>query len=44
MLVCIIPLAFSLTAFLMWTMWSLNSTIADLGARRQTYKKSSETD
>ena len=42
MLVCIIPLAFSLTAFLMWTMWSLNSTIADLGARRQTYKKSSE--
>lgn len=25
----------------MWIMWSLNSTIADLAARRQTFKKSS---
>ncbi|KAI5475999.1 transmembrane receptor [Pseudohyphozyma bogoriensis] len=36
----VFPLSFSLTAFLMWIMWSLNSTITDLGARRQTYKKS----
>ncbi|KAL8277940.1 hypothetical protein RQP46_009572 [Phenoliferia psychrophenolica] len=36
----IFPLSFSLTAFLMWIMWSLNSTIADLAARRQTFKKS----
>ncbi|GAA5872115.1 hypothetical protein JCM1840_006322 [Sporobolomyces johnsonii] len=35
----VLPLAFSLTAFLTWIMYSLGSTIADLGARRQTYKK-----
>ncbi|CEQ42630.1 SPOSA6832_04486 [Sporobolomyces salmonicolor] len=37
----VLPLAFSLTAFLTWIMYSLGSTIADLGARRQTYKKTS---
>lgn len=56
----ILPLAFTLTAFLMWIsktflsrgtgptvetrlaiVWSLNSTIADLGMRKQAYKKSS---
>lgn len=36
----VFPLSFTLTAFLMWILWSLNSTIADLSARRQTYKKS----
>ncbi|KAM0745675.1 hypothetical protein T439DRAFT_307608 [Meredithblackwellia eburnea MCA 4105] len=36
----IFPLSFTLTAFLMWIMWSLNSTIADLASRRQTFKKS----
>ncbi|GAA98706.1 uncharacterized protein L969DRAFT_83759 [Mixia osmundae IAM 14324] len=35
----IIPLALSLTAFMMWIMYSLNSTIADLTARKQTFKK-----
>ncbi|KAH8923755.1 hypothetical protein BT69DRAFT_1262125 [Atractiella rhizophila] len=38
-LIFIFPLAFSLTAFMMWIMYSLNATIADLAARRQTYKK-----
>ncbi|GAA5892607.1 uncharacterized protein JCM6883_007412 [Sporobolomyces salmoneus] len=35
----VIPLAFTLTAFLTWIMYSLTTTIADLGARRQTYKR-----
>ncbi|GAA6004977.1 hypothetical protein JCM11491_002296 [Sporobolomyces phaffii] len=35
----VIPLALSLTAFLTWIMYSLSSTITDLGARRQTYKR-----
>ncbi|KAM0789008.1 hypothetical protein ACM66B_003076 [Microbotryomycetes sp. NB124-2] len=35
----VVPLAMTLTAFLMWIMFALNSTILDLGARRQTYKK-----
>ncbi|KAK4055494.1 hypothetical protein OIV83_000040 [Microbotryomycetes sp. JL201] len=35
----VVPLAITLTAFLMWIMISLNSTILDLSARRQTYKK-----
>ncbi|BGP39303.1 hypothetical protein JCM10449v2_003241 [Rhodotorula kratochvilovae] len=34
-----LPLAISLTAFLMWVLYSLNSTIADLNARRQSYKR-----
>ncbi|GAA6056885.1 hypothetical protein JCM3770_005128 [Rhodotorula araucariae] len=34
-----LPLSISLTAFLMWVLYSLNSTIADLNARRQTYKR-----
>ncbi|GAA5967802.1 hypothetical protein JCM3765_001442 [Sporobolomyces pararoseus] len=36
----VIPLAFTLTAFLTWIMYSLSTTITDLGARRQTYKRS----
>ncbi|GAA6007489.1 hypothetical protein JCM10207_006361 [Rhodosporidiobolus poonsookiae] len=35
----VLPLAFSLTAFLCWIMYSLNSTISELSARRQVYKK-----
>ncbi|GAA5829862.1 hypothetical protein JCM11251_007911 [Rhodosporidiobolus azoricus] len=35
----VLPLAFSLTAFLLWIMYSLSSTISELGARRQSFKK-----
>lgn len=35
----VFPLAFSLTAFMMWIMWSLNATIQDLESRKQSYKK-----
>ncbi|GJN89555.1 hypothetical protein Rhopal_002542-T1 [Rhodotorula paludigena] len=35
----VVPLSVSLTAFLMWILYSLNSTIAELGARRQTFKR-----
>ncbi|KAK4057820.1 hypothetical protein OIO90_001039 [Microbotryomycetes sp. JL221] len=35
----VVPLSITLTAFLMWIMFSLNSTITDLDSRRQTYKK-----
>ncbi|GAA6012680.1 hypothetical protein JCM8202_003410 [Rhodotorula sphaerocarpa] len=35
----VLPLSFSLTAFLFWIMYSLHSTISDLSARRQTYKR-----
>ncbi|KAF8506739.1 lung seven transmembrane receptor-domain-containing protein [Russula emetica] len=33
-----LPLAFTLSAFLMWILWSLNATIAQLRARKQHYK------
>ncbi|GAA5986074.1 hypothetical protein JCM11641_005548 [Rhodosporidiobolus odoratus] len=35
----VLPLAFTLTAFLLWIMYSLSSTIEELGARRQSFKK-----
>ncbi|GAA5957944.1 hypothetical protein JCM10213_002267 [Rhodosporidiobolus nylandii] len=35
----VLPLAFSLTAFLLWIIYSLSSTISELGSRRQTHKK-----
>ncbi|GAA6035781.1 hypothetical protein JCM8097_005697 [Rhodosporidiobolus ruineniae] len=35
----VLPLAFSLSAFLLWIMYSLSSTISDLTARRQLHKK-----
>jgi hypothetical protein len=41
-LLFVFPLAFTLTAFMMWSLYSLNATIADLSARKQTYKRQSE--
>ncbi|KAI9512542.1 lung seven transmembrane receptor-domain-containing protein [Russula earlei] len=38
LLLFVVPLAFTLSAFLMWILWSLNATIAQLGARKQHYK------
>ncbi|KAF9567045.1 protein PTM1 [Agrocybe pediades] len=38
LLLFIIPLAFSLSAFLLWIMYSLNATIAYLRAKKQKYK------
>ncbi|GAA5927692.1 uncharacterized protein JCM15063_005970 [Sporobolomyces koalae] len=35
----VVPLAFTLTAFLTWIMYSLSSTINDLTSRRQSYKR-----
>ncbi|GAA5986577.1 hypothetical protein JCM10908_003807 [Rhodotorula pacifica] len=35
----VLPLSFSLTAFMTWIMYSLHSTITDLSARRQDYKR-----
>ncbi|KDE09153.1 hypothetical protein MVLG_00866 [Microbotryum lychnidis-dioicae p1A1 Lamole] len=35
---CVIPLSLSLTTFLMWTLWSLNTTIAELQSRHQSFK------
>ncbi|KAG0661507.1 hypothetical protein C6P46_003919 [Rhodotorula mucilaginosa] len=35
----VLPLSCSLTAFMTWIMYSLHSTITDLGARRQKYKR-----
>jgi len=34
----VIPLAFSLSGFLLWILYSLNATIAQLKARKQRYK------
>jgi len=34
----IVPLAFTLSGFLLWIMYSLNATIAQLRARKQRYK------
>ncbi|SCV70962.1 BQ2448_3724 [Microbotryum intermedium] len=39
-LFCVIPLSLSLTTFLMWILWSLNTTISDLQSRRQSFKTS----
>ncbi|KAF8913100.1 protein PTM1 [Gymnopilus junonius] len=38
LLLFIIPLAFTLSAFLLWIMYSLNATIAHLRAKKQRYK------
>lgn len=38
LLLFVVPLAFTLSAFLMWILWSLNATIAQLRARKQHYK------
>ncbi|GAA5871360.1 hypothetical protein JCM8547_002645 [Rhodosporidiobolus lusitaniae] len=35
----VLPLALTLTSFLLWIMYSLSSIIADLGTRRQAFKK-----
>ena len=38
LLLFIIPLAFTLSGFLLWIMYSLNATMAQLKARKQRYK------
>ncbi|KAH9178753.1 lung seven transmembrane receptor-domain-containing protein, partial [Lactarius sanguifluus] len=38
LLLFVVPLAFTLSAFLMWILWSLNATISQLRARKQHYK------
>ncbi|KAI0267235.1 lung seven transmembrane receptor-domain-containing protein [Russula aff. rugulosa BPL654] len=38
LLLFVVPLAFTLSGFLMWILWSLNATIAQLRARKQHYK------
>ncbi|EIM92270.1 uncharacterized protein STEHIDRAFT_46983 [Stereum hirsutum FP-91666 SS1] len=38
LLLFVIPLAFTLSGFLMWILYSLNATIAQLKARKQRYK------
>ncbi|KAF8203093.1 protein PTM1, partial [Pholiota molesta] len=38
LLIFIIPLAFTLSGFLLWIMYSLNATIAHLRARKQRFK------
>ncbi|TFK36947.1 lung seven transmembrane receptor-domain-containing protein [Crucibulum laeve] len=38
LLLFIIPLAFTLSGFLLWIMYALNATIAELRARKQRYK------
>ncbi|KAK7064065.1 integral membrane protein [Favolaschia claudopus] len=40
LLMFVIPLAFTLSGFLLWILYSLNATIAQLRARKQTYKLS----
>ncbi|KPV72192.1 uncharacterized protein RHOBADRAFT_56014 [Rhodotorula graminis WP1] len=35
----VLPLSVTLTVFLMWVLYSLSSTISDLNARRQKYKR-----
>ncbi|KAJ7293137.1 lung seven transmembrane receptor-domain-containing protein [Mycena rebaudengoi] len=40
LLMFVIPLAFTLSGFLLWIMYSLNATIAQLSARKQHYKLS----
>ncbi|KAH8835477.1 lung seven transmembrane receptor-domain-containing protein [Flagelloscypha sp. PMI_526] len=43
LLIFVIPLAFTLSGFLLWIMYSLNATIAQLKARKQKYKLSKFT-
>lgn len=38
LLLFVVPLAFTLSSFLMWILWSLNATITQLKARKQRYK------
>ncbi|KAI0308170.1 lung seven transmembrane receptor-domain-containing protein [Multifurca ochricompacta] len=38
LLLFVVPLAFTLSGFLMWILWSLNATISQLKARKQHYK------
>ncbi|KAH9968591.1 lung seven transmembrane receptor-domain-containing protein [Russula dissimulans] len=38
LLLFVVPLAFTLSSFLMWILWSLNATITQLRARKQHYK------
>jgi len=38
LLIFVIPLAFTLSGFLLWILYSLNATIAQLQARKQRYK------
>ncbi|KAF8481985.1 lung seven transmembrane receptor-domain-containing protein [Russula ochroleuca] len=38
LLLFVVPLAFTLSGFLMWILWSLNATISQLRARKQHYK------
>ncbi|KAI0328533.1 hypothetical protein GY45DRAFT_1347163 [Cubamyces sp. BRFM 1775] len=40
LLLFVIPLAFTLSAFLLWIIYALNATIAQLAARKQRYKLS----
>ncbi|CCM04443.1 uncharacterized protein FIBRA_06623 [Fibroporia radiculosa] len=40
LLLFVIPLAFTLSGFLLWILYALNSTISQLAARRQHYKLS----
>ncbi|KAJ3966513.1 lung seven transmembrane receptor-domain-containing protein [Lentinula raphanica] len=40
LLLFVIPLAFTLSGFLLWILYSLNATIAQLRARKQRYKLS----
>ncbi|KAF7981133.1 hypothetical protein HWV62_34873 [Athelia sp. TMB] len=40
LLIFVIPLAFTLSGFLLWILYSLNATIAQLRARKQRYKLS----
>ncbi|KAI0778347.1 lung seven transmembrane receptor-domain-containing protein [Trametes elegans] len=40
LLLFVIPLAFTLSGFLLWIIYSLNATIAQLAARKQRYKLS----
>jgi hypothetical protein len=38
LLLFVIPLAFTLSGFLLWIMYSLNATMTQLKARKQRYK------
>ncbi|GBE77694.1 hypothetical protein SCP_0105760 [Sparassis crispa] len=40
LLIFVIPLAFTLSGFLLWILYALNATIAQLAARKQRYKLS----
>ncbi|KAG8889360.1 hypothetical protein FRB98_004644 [Tulasnella sp. 332] len=38
LLICVVPLAVTMTVFLLWIMYGLTGTIAELAARKQKYK------